>query len=57
MLEYIRRWREQRACFHHDKGGNPANTRPAISWIAEQLIDFGGRKMFWCTQCGRTWFT
>ena len=50
------RWRDRRQCFHHDRGGNPANTRPAVSWIAEQLIETGMRKMFWCTHCGKTWF-
>lgn len=49
--------RGRRDCFHHDRGGNPANTAPAVSWIAEELIDLGRGKRFWCTQCGRVWFS
>jgi hypothetical protein len=54
-------WHRRRArCFHHEHGGNPANTRPAHSWIQQQLIDLGRRKMFWCDEaqggCGKTWF-
>jgi hypothetical protein len=55
-MSSFRAWRQQRQCFHHDHGGNPANTRPAISWIKQQIIDMGRRKMFWCDRCGRTWF-
>jgi hypothetical protein len=57
MITWWRRRRARRDCFHHDIGGNPANTRPAVSWIKQQLIDMGKRKMFWCTQCGQSWFT
>lgn len=53
---WLRRWRERRSCFHHDIAGNPANSRPAESWIEQRLIDLGRRKMFWCTHCDRTWF-
>jgi hypothetical protein len=53
----LRDWRTRRRCFHHDRGGNPANSRPAFSWIGEQLIEMGTRKMFWCTECGKTWFS
>ena len=53
----VSQWRERRQCFHHDRGGNPANSWSAISWIAERLIDTGMRKMFWCTHCQKTWFT
>lgn len=52
-----RKWQDRRKCFHHDIGGNPANTRPAVSWIDQVLIDMGRRKMFWCTHCQKTWFT
>jgi hypothetical protein len=56
-------WRERRRkrkyCFHHDIGGNPANTRPVVSWIKQELIDLGRRKMLWCDEaqggCGKTW--
>lgn len=42
-------WRKRRNCFHHDH-------RSGVSWIESRLIDMGSRKMFWCTDCGRTWF-
>lgn len=44
------RWLRMRACFHHDRS-------TGTSWLGEQLIDGGMRKMFWCRMCGRTWFT
>jgi len=44
----LTRWRLRRMCWHHDR-------RNSESWIAEQLIDVGMRKMFWCTECGRMW--
>jgi hypothetical protein len=46
-----------RRCFHHNIGGNPANTRTPISWIKQELTDLGRRKRFWCENCGRQWFT
>lgn len=56
-----RRWpARQRDCWHHalprratagDLGG------PAKSYIESQLIETGMRKMFWCGECGKTWFT
>jgi hypothetical protein len=55
------RRRRRKQCFHHDHGGNPANTRPAVSWIKQQIIETGKAKMFWCDEkqggCGKTWFT
>lgn len=54
-MGWYKRWRLQRYCFHHDKGGNPANTWPAFSWIQEQIIDAGRAKMYWCTNCKKTW--
>ena len=60
MTPPTRRWvttyRLRRQCFHHDRG-SPANNKPATSWLRSQLVDTGMRKMFWCTRCGRTWFT
>ncbi len=58
VVAAFRRRRKQRHCFHHDRGGNPANSRPAVSWIKEQLVDLGRRKMFSCDDdkgCGKTW--
>jgi len=56
-----RQRRKQRACFHHEIGGNPANTTPALSWIKQQIIDLGRRKIFWCDEeqggCGQVWFS
>lgn len=60
MTGLFYRWRkrrEQRECMHHDIGGNPANSRPAISWIAQHLIESGKCKMLWCTRCDKTWFS
>jgi hypothetical protein len=42
--------RRQRRCMHHDR-------MTGTSWISEQLIEAGMRKMFWCTRCEQTWFT
>lgn len=44
------KWRRRRECFHHDR-------LTGQSWIESELIEMGARKMFWCTECGRTWFT
>lgn len=55
MMKWLRRLLDQRQCFHHEKGGNPANSYPAISWIAEELYDLGRGKSFWCTHCGKEW--
>jgi hypothetical protein len=46
---------KQKRCLHHEIGGNPANSKPAFSWIEQRLIDAGLRKMLWCTECERTW--
>lgn len=55
------RRRRRKQCFHHEHGGNPANTRPAVSWIKQELIDTGKRKRFWCDRsmggCGQMWFS
>lgn len=55
----LRKWlakrRKQKHCFHHEIGGNPANTTPAFSWIEQRIIDAGRAKMFWCTECEKVW--
>lgn len=59
----LKRWRERRRkqkyCFHHDIGGNPANTRPAISYISQEIVDLGRHKLFECEEqlggCGKHW--
>jgi hypothetical protein len=64
LLAWLNRRRpavhRRRECFHHEHGGNPANTEPAHSWIKQELIDMGRNKMFWCDReqggCGQTWF-
>jgi hypothetical protein len=43
----VGRW-QRRRCFHHDH-------RSGESWIKEQLVDVGRRKMWWCDRCGKTW--
>lgn len=47
-MRFLARRRLRRQCFHHDR-------RSGESWIKEQLIDCGCRKMFWCDRCERTW--
>lgn len=49
VILYVRS-RKRRECFHHAPS-------TGFSWIESRLIDTGMRKMFWCTQCGQTWFT
>ena len=56
-MKWWRRWRKRHRCFHHDHGGNPANSRPAVSWIEQRIIDDGMRKLFWCKECGKAWVT
>jgi hypothetical protein len=52
---YGRESRKRKYCFHHDIGGNPANTRPAHSFIHQELIDTGMRKLYSCSKCGKVW--
>ncbi len=54
---WVRRKREQQQCFHHDLGGNPANSQSATSWIKQELIDLGRRKRYWCTYCEKMWLS
>lgn len=42
----FRAWRKRRQCFHHDR-------RRRESWIRDRIHDY--RKLYWCTECGRTW--
>lgn len=42
--------RKRRNCFHHDHVTGK-------TWIESRLINMGTQKMFWCIECGRTWFT
>jgi hypothetical protein len=58
-MKWWRRWKKQRNCFHHEQRTyDPINLQwlPAESWIKSQLIETGKSKMFWCTNCDRTWF-
>lgn len=60
-MNWWRQWKKQRRCFHHDIGGNPANSRVAVSWILQVHIDTGMRKLFECDEsmggCGKVWIT
>jgi hypothetical protein len=47
--------KNRKVCFHHDPGGNPANSRPAESFIHQELIDMGRRKLYSCNECGKVW--
>lgn len=49
LLTWWRSRRKRRNCFHHDRGTGQ-------SWVTDQLINTGAGKMFWCQQCGMTWF-
>jgi len=49
LTNWWRRRRAQRSCFHHD-------WRTGRSWIADELIDMGMRKMFTCWHCDKVWF-
>jgi hypothetical protein len=49
----VRWWRQRRKrknCFHH-------SLSTGESWIVGQLVDLGRRKMWWCTECDRRWFS
>jgi hypothetical protein len=48
-MSVFRTWRKRRNCFHHDRV-------TGTSWIGSRLINAGAGKMFWCRDCGRTWF-
>lgn len=50
MIGMFRRWRNRRACFHHD-------IRSGQTAITSQLIDLGRRKMFVCERCEQVWFS
>lgn len=57
ISEWRHRRRKRKYCFHHDEGGNPANSRPAVSWIKQRILDY--RKLYWCDEemggCGKRW--
>lgn len=48
LIERYRRRRVRKFCFHHDM-------RTGSSFIDQRLIETGKAKMFWCTECGKTW--
>jgi hypothetical protein len=48
MYGMWQRWRQRRACFHHDH-------RTGESWIKSHLVDLGRRKLFRCTSCAKVW--
>ena len=58
-FDWLKRWwsfhQARKTCMHHDLGGNPANTEPATSWIIQELIDMGRRKLFRCCKCEKVW--
>lgn len=58
MIKLLRKWKKQRQCFHHrQRTYNSLNLQwlSAESWIRSQLIETGKAKMFWCTECEKTW--
>lgn len=49
MRAWLRAWREQRRCFHHDN-------RTGESYVGRgMLVDLGRRKVYECSACGRVW--
>lgn len=48
-MKWLRRWRAQRDCFHH-------NQSTGATWIGARLINTGANKVFKCMMCGRMWF-
>jgi hypothetical protein len=47
-MSFIARWRQRRSCFHHDHAAG-------VSWLESRLINMGAGKMFWCSECQKTW--
>jgi hypothetical protein len=46
-MNWIRRWRKRRRCFHHDN-------HTGESWIGRgSIIDW--RKYYECSRCGKAW--
>lgn len=60
MWPFRSRWStRRRQCWHHSpiRRAVPGDLgAPAQSFIESKLIDLGRGKMFWCRECGKTWF-
>lgn len=60
----IRRWwrrtQGRKECFHHDRPAWSKGEVDSRSFIREELIDLGRRKLYVCEEavggCGRMWF-
>lgn len=52
--------RKRTQCFHHDRPAWSKGEVDSRSWIREELIDLGRRKMYVCEPkeggCGKVWF-
>lgn len=51
-----------RECFHHDRAGwSKGEEGDSTSWVREELIDLGRRKLYECDPtrggCGKLWFS
>jgi hypothetical protein len=55
-------WRKRRNCMHQEmaKSVYDESEQNTVwithSWIRSVLIDIGMKKMFWCKECGKSWF-
>jgi len=51
---------QRKKCFHHDRPGWTKGEADSRSYVREELIDLGRRKLYECVPveggCGRTWF-
>jgi hypothetical protein len=57
-MQWWQHWTKRRTCFHHQLPTYDRNSQqwlPGESWIKSQLIETGKAKMFWCTECEKTW--
>lgn len=52
--------RRKAACFHHDRPAWARGEVDSRSYIREQIIDMGARKLYECREseggCGHLWF-
>lgn len=57
---WLRKWYNRRQmrknCFHHDYyKARSRGVKEGESWIREQKIDTGMRKLYWCIKCKKSW--
>jgi hypothetical protein len=61
LWPWTRAARRRKRCWHHDRPSWAKGEANSRSYIREELIDMGRRKLFWCKPseggCGQMWFT